>query len=244
MVLMPLPVLWFPDSDDFTASADEQHDILNIKNNCSFSVAPVIVPKPGSPPLDFTPYQFMGYEYLVNVALPHGWSGLIWARTGCSTDDDGKFTCATGDCGSGRLGCGRGARPTSSSPATIAVLALGGKAGGGTDSYHISVADGYNVPVLVAPSDTSRGGQQCAPTQCVVDLDGACPADQQVKASDGRVVACKPPPSGNPAAGSSNIACATAGTNGPVCAVVDNSYTVTFCPDNTEFDPNPSGTSN
>jgi len=242
MVLMLLPVLWSPDSDDFAPSLEEQrHDILNIKNNCSFSVAPVIAPKPGSSPLDFTPYQFMGYEYLENIALPHRWSGLIWARTDCSTDGSGKFTCATGDCGSGRLGCDRDARPAPA--ATVAVLALGGK--GGTDTYHVSVADGYNVPVLVTPYDTSHGGQ-CAPTQCVVDLDSACPADQQVKASDGRVVACKP--SGN--SGSSNIACTTANTNGPAsgsssCAVVDNSYTVTFCPDNSEFDPNnPTSTSN
>ncbi|XP_066347795.1 thaumatin-like protein 1 [Miscanthus floridulus] len=212
MVLMLLPVLWCPDSDDFAASADEQHDILNIKNNCSFSVAPVIAPKPGSSPLDFTPYQFMGYDYLENIALPHRWSGLIWDRTDCSTDGSGKFTCATGDCGSGRLGCDRGARPAPA--ATVAVLALGGK--GGTDTYHISVAD------------------------------GACPADQQMKASDGRVVACKPSVNSGP----SNIACTTANTNGPAsssssCAVVDNSYTVTFCPDNSEFEPNnPSSTSN
>jgi hypothetical protein len=229
----------FSDSDDFAPSPDV--DTLDIKNNCSYRVAPVIAPGQGSPALSFNPVELKGYEYLLGIPMPHGWSGRIWGRTDCSTDGTGKFTCATGDCGSGRLECDGGGGGGPAPAATVAEFALGGK--GGTDTYDISLADGYNLPMLVAPYDTSHGGGgQCAPTQCVVDLNSACPADQQVNAS-GRVVACRP--SGN--SGSLKNACPTAKSYAVVdaasastsfsCAVVNNTYTVTFCPDNSEFDP-------
>jgi hypothetical protein len=138
-------------------------DTLDIKNNCSYRVAPVIAPGQGSPALSFNPVELKGYEYLLGIPMPHGWSGRIWGRTDCSTDGTGKFTCATGDCGSGRLECDGGGEPAPA--ATVVEFALGGK--GGTDTYDISLADGYNLPMLVAPYDTSHGGGgQCAPTQC------------------------------------------------------------------------------
>jgi len=215
-------------------------DTLDIKNNCSYRVAPVIAPRQGSPPLSFTPVELKGYEYLLGIPMPHGWSGRIWGRTDCSTDGNGKFTCATGDCGSGHLECDGSGGGGPAPAAMVAEFALGVK--GGTDTYDISLADGYNLPMLVAPYDTSHGGGQCAPTQCVVDLNSACPADQQVNAS-GRVVACRPSEN----SGSLKNACPTAKSYADVdaasastsfsCAVVNNTYTVTFCPDNSEFDP-------
>ncbi|TVT97408.1 hypothetical protein EJB05_57343, partial [Eragrostis curvula] len=48
------------------------------------------------------------------VAAPSGWSGRMWARTGCSQDGaTGRLVCATGDCGSGAAECraGAGAAP-------------------------------------------------------------------------------------------------------------------------------------
>ncbi|TVT97409.1 hypothetical protein EJB05_57344, partial [Eragrostis curvula] len=44
------------------------------------------------------------------VAAPSGWSGRMWARTGCSQDGaTGRLVCATGDCGAGGRGAGAGA---------------------------------------------------------------------------------------------------------------------------------------
>ncbi|KAJ1271722.1 hypothetical protein BS78_06G147900 [Paspalum vaginatum] len=230
-LLALLLVLTVSASDDFAPSPNA--DTLNIKNNCTFRVAPVISPRKGSPALGFTAVELRGYEYALGIPMPHGWSGRIWGRTDCSTDGNGKFTCATGDCGSGRLECGGGGGGGGGGPAmaaTVAEFALGGK--GGRDAYGISLADGYNLPMHVSPYEfgTSQGGRQCAPARCAVDLDAACPADQQVKAPGGRVVACKP--SGD--SGPLKNACATAKSLS--CAVVDNTYTVTFCPDNSEFD--------
>ncbi|CAJ1968857.1 unnamed protein product [Sphenostylis stenocarpa] len=52
----------------------------------------------------------MGFELAPggsdSVDVPSPWSGRFWARTGCSKNDGG-FTCATGDCGSGQLECNR-----------------------------------------------------------------------------------------------------------------------------------------
>ncbi|WVZ86267.1 hypothetical protein U9M48_033076 [Paspalum notatum var. saurae] len=224
-LLALLLVLTVSASDDFAPSP--KADTLNIKNNCAFKVALVISPKQGSPALGFTAVELRPYEYALGIPMPHEWSGRIWGRTDCSTDGNGKFTCATGDCGSGRMECGGGGRR--GEPATVAVFALGGK--GGRDAYGISLDDGYNLPMQVSPYvfGASQGGRQCSPARCAVDLDAACPADQQVKAPGGRVVACKP--SGN--SGFLKNACSTAKSLS--CAVVDTTYTVTFCPDNSEF---------
>lgn len=64
-------------------------------------------------------------------------------------DSDNKFTCGTGDCGSGKLECaGAGANP----PATLAEFTLNGD--GGMDFFDVSLVDGYNLPMLVAPTGT------------------------------------------------------------------------------------------
>ncbi|XP_066347458.1 thaumatin-like protein 1 [Miscanthus floridulus] len=115
-----LVVLGASASDDFASSTDV--DTLDIKNNCTYRVAPVIAPGQGSPPLSFTPAELKGYEYVLGIPMPHGWSDRIWGRTDCSTDGNGKFTCAmVGDCGSGRLECdgggGGGPAPASASKA-------------------------------------------------------------------------------------------------------------------------------
>ncbi|CAI0382618.1 unnamed protein product [Linum tenue] len=98
----------------------------------------------------------------------------MWGRTHCSEDSTGKFSCLTGDCGSGKIECsGSGAAP----PATLA------------DFFDVSLVDGYNLPVLVSPQGGS--GQNCSSTGCVVDLNGACPSDLKVVSDAGEGVACK-----------------------------------------------------
>lgn len=63
---------------------------------------------------------------------------------------------------------------------------------GGMDFYDVSLVDGFNLPVLVAPQGADAGGN-CAPAGCVVDLNGGCPAELRVKskAAGAGVVACK-----------------------------------------------------
>lgn len=119
------------------------------------------------------------------LSIPKSWSGRLWARTLCGPDSStGKFTCLTGDCGSGALQCAGGnAKP----PATLAEFTLNGA--GGLDFYDVSLVDGYNLPMLVVPQKGTSG--KCGATGCLVDLNGACPTELKVVARGTGSVACR-----------------------------------------------------
>ncbi|OAY73479.1 Pathogenesis-related protein 5 [Ananas comosus] len=76
----------------------------------------------------------------------------------------------------------RGAAP----PATLAEFTLDGS--GSNDFYDVSLVDGYNIPMLVAPQGGS--GPNCRPTGCLADLNGVCPSDLKVVVG-GEGVACR-----------------------------------------------------
>ncbi|XP_042504384.1 pathogenesis-related thaumatin-like protein 3.5 isoform X2 [Macadamia integrifolia] len=120
----------------------------------------------------------------VGIPASPGWSGRIWARTGCSFDDSGVGTCQTGDCG-GRLECnGNGAEP----PASLFEITLGN--GNDKDFYDVSIVDGYNLPLVATPQGVYG---VCNATGCVTDLNLGCPKELQVVdgAESRGVVACK-----------------------------------------------------
>ncbi|KAI4967487.1 hypothetical protein ZWY2020_025829 [Hordeum vulgare] len=156
-----------------------------ITNNCEYTVWPGILSSAGSPGMDSTGFALAPGESRT-MPVPAGWSGRLWGRTLCTTDPAGKFACVTGDCGSGRQDCaGGGAAP----PATLAEFTMDGN--DGMDFYDVSLVDGYNLPMLVAlEQGAAAAGGNCAPTGCVVDLNGACPGDLRVPSSTGGV-ACK-----------------------------------------------------
>ncbi|CAN6299814.1 unnamed protein product [Urochloa humidicola] len=143
-------------------------------NRCAGTVWPGVLSNAGSPRLEPT-----GFELAPGAAravpAPSGWSGRMWARTGCTQDGaTGRLVCATGDCGSGAAECaGAGAAP----PATLAEFTLDGT--GGLDFYDVSLVDGYNLPVLVETSGGggSTGPASCAAAGCAADLNAMCPAE-------------------------------------------------------------------
>lgn len=115
------------------------------------------------------------------------WSGTFWARTGCATDSTtGRFSCATADCGSGDVTCdGRGP----SNPVTLVEVTLAAAGSGGQDFYDVSLVDGFNVPVRIAPSG---GGGDCRTIACAGDVNAVCPTELRVvAASGGGVVGCR-----------------------------------------------------
>nr|CAB3494900.1 unnamed protein product [Digitaria exilis] len=146
-------------------------------NHCTDMVWPGILSNAGSARLEPTGFELAPGAARA-VAAPSGWSGRMWARTGCTHDGaTGRLVCATGDCGSGAAECaGAGAAP----PATLAEFTLDGS--GGLDFYDVSLVDGYNLPVLV---ETSGGGggpsggptAACAAAGCAADLNAMCPAE-------------------------------------------------------------------
>ncbi|OEL27234.1 Thaumatin-like protein 1 [Dichanthelium oligosanthes] len=232
---------------------------FTIINNCGYTVWPGILSGAGSAALDTTGFQLAPGQSRT-LSAPAGWSGKLWGRTLCSTDDStGKFTCVTGDCGSGWQDCAGG---NAAPPATLAEFTLDGS-GGGMDFYDVSLVDGYNLPMLVAPEAAAPGGN-CAPTGCMVDLNGACPADLRVTsaaaAGGAGGVACKSacdafgsaqyccsgeygsPSTCKPSAYSQFFknACPRAysyayddATSTFTCAGGGTTYTITFCPSTT-----------
>ncbi|CAL5197481.1 unnamed protein product [Lathyrus oleraceus] len=147
---------------------------FTIVNKCSYPVWPGILSGAGTAQLVTTGFALQSGETNV-IAVPTAWSGRIWGRTLCSTDSAGKFSCATGDCGSSKVECtGSGAVP----PATLAEFTLNGA--GGMDFYDVSLVDGYNLPMTIEP----RGGVgNCTTTGCTADLNEACPTELKVKIS-------------------------------------------------------------
>uniref|UniRef100_A0A0E0LX23 Thaumatin-like protein n=1 Tax=Oryza punctata TaxID=4537 RepID=A0A0E0LX23_ORYPU len=238
----------------FVSVRDAASKSFAITNNCEYTVWPGILSSAGSAGMDSTGFVLAPGQSRT-MSVPTGWSGRFWGRTLCSTDDAGKFTCVTGDCGSGRQECaGGGAAP----PATLAEFTMDGS--GGMDFYDVSLVDGYNLPILVAPQGAAAGGN-CAPTGCMVDLNGACPAELRVApASASAGVACK---SACEAFGSAQYCCSGEygnpntcrpseysqffknacpraysyayddATSTFTCAGGDTAYAITFCPSTT-----------
>ncbi|URE40522.1 thaumatin-like [Musa troglodytarum] len=156
---------------------------LAFYNKCRETVWPGIQPSAGKAVVARGGFQLLPTQ-AYSLRLPEGWSGRVWGRQGCSFDPaTGRGRCATGDCG-GVLYCnGIGGAP----PATLAEFTLG--EGRQQDFYDVSLVDGYNLGMSMAPF---RGSGQCGRAGCVSDLNEVCPAGLAVRAgSDHRVVACK-----------------------------------------------------
>lgn len=77
---------------------------FTVTNNCAFTIWPATLTGGGTSQLPSTGFELTSKaSSTIDVTAP--WSGRFWARSQCSTDTHGKFTCATGDCGSGEVPC-------------------------------------------------------------------------------------------------------------------------------------------
>ncbi|KAJ4849164.1 hypothetical protein Tsubulata_028904 [Turnera subulata] len=154
---------------------------LIIVNNCNESLWPGILGGAGqSTPKDGGFHLGSGEEVVLD--LPQKWSGRLWARQGCSFDESGRGSCDTGDC-SGLLHCqGTGGEP----PATVVEMTLGSPTSP-LHFYDVSLVDGFNVPVSMAPVG---GGIGCGVASCDVDVNICCPSALEVR-RNGKIVGCK-----------------------------------------------------
>ncbi|KAK6147095.1 hypothetical protein DH2020_018007 [Rehmannia glutinosa] len=151
--------------------------VFTVKNNCPYTIWPATLTGSGGPA------QPTGFELAPQASktlnIPSPWSGRFWARFQCS--NSGKFTCLSGDCGSGQIECnGAGAIP----PASLVEFTLGGS--NNLDFYDISLVDGFNLPVSVRPD-----GPNCPTTACPTDINNGCPNDLAVRDPNGGVIGCK-----------------------------------------------------
>ncbi|KAF8008277.1 hypothetical protein BT93_K2066 [Corymbia citriodora subsp. variegata] len=157
---------------------------FTVTNNCPQTIWPGTLAGSGTPQLPTTGFRLDPGQSIRIPSVP-GWSGRIWARTGCTFDELGAGTCQTGDCG-GRLQCdGSGATP----PASLFEITLG--LGNDKDYYDVSIVDGYNLPLVAMPQGVYGS---CNATGCISDINMGCPKELQVvgggDGGDG-VVACK-----------------------------------------------------
>lgn len=175
---------------------------FTLVNSCPYQIWPGVS---GTPPLGAGGFALAPGQSSVLNPSP-GWSGRIWARTGCSFDQGtGQGPCATGDCG-GMLECkGAGGAP----PVTLAEFTLGER-----DFYDVSLVDGYNLPVAVsttgvvsgsgaaastasAAASSGSGTVACATAGCTSNAllgssgGGTCPAQLIQTNSAGQAVACR-----------------------------------------------------
>ena len=138
--------------------------IFTITNNCPYTIWPGTLAGSGTPELSTTGFRLESGHSIKLTSVP-GWSGRIWARTGCTFDATGTGKCLTGDCG-GRLECdGNGAAP----PASLFEITLG--KGSDKDYYDVSMVDGYNLPLVAVPRGVYAGASSCNATGCVSDLN-------------------------------------------------------------------------
>ncbi|KAK6924498.1 Thaumatin family [Dillenia turbinata] len=164
----------------------DMHNALQLRN----VIVPGILSGAGTTQLSTTGFSLSPAQS-TTLSIPTSWSGRLWARTYCSQDSTtGKFTCLTGDCGTGTIECsGNGATP----PATLAEFTLNGA--DGLDFYDVSLVDGYNLPMMI----TAEGGTggNCSTTGCAVDVNLGCPTELRIMSTstsssgDNVVVACK-----------------------------------------------------
>lgn len=167
-------------------------------------------------------------------ALEKGESRVILA----SPLGSGKFSCATGDCGSGEIECAEsGESPRNT---TLAQFQLNNET---VDLYRVNVVYGYNLPVLVVPQRIYYGfdyGKVCSRVDCdVVNLNQACPYDLMVLDAEERPIACTNPCESSDCMPSSysesfKVPCPEAtfdfSDDNYVACTGSTDYVITFCP--------------
>lgn len=132
-----------------------------VANNCGYTIWPGTLAGATSPQLPTTGFR-LDPGQIITIPTTPGWSGRMWARTGCTFDPIGVGSCQTGDCG-GRMECnGIGATP----PASLFEITLG--TGDLQDFYDVSLVDGYNVPLVAVPHGGPVG---CNATGCLADIN-------------------------------------------------------------------------
>ncbi|GAB4852543.1 Thaumatin-like protein 1 [Ancistrocladus abbreviatus] len=167
----------------FTSCRGIEGTTFTLINKCGYTIWPGILANAGTSELASTGFELRSGGSQ-SFQAPSGWSGRFWARTRCNFDPtSGQGSCATGDCGSGKVQCnGAGAIP----PATLAEFTIG-SGSSSQDYYDVSLVDGYNIAMVV---DASGGSGSCFSTGCVANVNQQCPAELKVGDGDACKSAC------------------------------------------------------
>jgi len=166
----------------FLMSTCFAHD-FNLRNNCKFTVWPGFLNNPGKALPEGGGFA-MAAGSTRKVTVAAGWAGRLWGRTNCAASGH----CETGDCG-GKIACGgAGGVP----PVSLAEITTDAN---GQDYYDVSLVDGYNLPMRMAPTagtfkKNTNDKYDCGVAGCTADLNAHCPSELALKVN-GATVACK-----------------------------------------------------
>jgi hypothetical protein len=141
---------------------------FTIENKCQYTIWPATYGYRRS--LETTGFVLEKGETRT-IKAPSSWIGRFWGRTLCSTNSTGGFSCATGDCTSGKIKC----LGIPIDPTTVVEFNL---ASYGVDYYVVNVFNGYNLPLLVTPEN-----KNCRSIECVIDMNETCPSELMVNSS-------------------------------------------------------------
>ncbi|KAL6639120.1 hypothetical protein ACP70R_022850 [Stipagrostis hirtigluma subsp. patula] len=145
---------------------------FTFRNNCPETVWPATLTSGGRPAFPTTGFALPPGDTLSFDGVGATWSGRVWGRYGCTGGGGARFSCESGDCGTGQVACsGAGGAP----PATLAEFTLGGGGGAAKDFYDVSNVDGFNLPVEIEPA-----GGRCPTTSCPSDINLVCPKELAV----------------------------------------------------------------
>ncbi|KAF7027628.1 hypothetical protein CFC21_039659 [Triticum aestivum] len=142
--------------------------IVNITNQCPYTVWPAALPEGGGMRLD------SGKTWTLQVPSDTR-GGSVWARTGCSFDGKGNGSCQTGDC-EGLLAC----KTYGQAPITSAQFSLNQY--NNNSFFGISLYQGFNVPMEFLPMPVKgQGGSGCTKgPQCGANITSQCPSELKV----------------------------------------------------------------
>ncbi|KAL7598912.1 hypothetical protein Lser_V15G22935 [Lactuca serriola] len=159
-------------------------------NDCGFTIWPAII--------SLQSFNETGFELTKGSSrsfqVPTVWTGLMWGRTGCNFNSSGKWSCATGDCGTNGTNVMECNPYQQITPATVAELSINQTQTHSQDLYDVSIAEGYNLPILVEPTSGSGSGSNlssCAKTGCVEDLNKRCPKELSFNGGEACMSACR-----------------------------------------------------
>ncbi|CAL4921590.1 unnamed protein product [Urochloa decumbens] len=190
--------------------------VFTLRNNCTHTIWPATLSGNTAAAVGGGGFE-LSPNATVSFPAPAGWSGRLWARTGCvappanagAAGAPSRLSCATGDC-SGAASCTLGGSP----PVTLAEFTLGGA--DGKDFYDVSLVDGYNVGIGVAATGARVNYSTCGYAGCVGDVNALCPPELQMAASGAVAVAAggdgataSPAPAPTPAT-TTTVACRSA----------------------------------
>ncbi|GAA5898945.1 thaumatin family protein [Sporobolomyces salmoneus] len=155
---------------------------LIVTNNCPYTVWPVISnTNIGGGYTGMRGWEAPPGDFHV-AEIPSVWNGRIWARRGCSFDENGNGDCLAGGCPNGALECGD---QMMGKEGNLVEMNLNDQRGG-LDWYDISAVPGFILPITLVPGDS-----KCESVHCTKDLNPTCPDDRLKVIDNGETIACK-----------------------------------------------------